>query len=335
MKSRITFIIRIDSIKNLIPASAYLQVVLMAITIAFTLNSCIKDDEPGYTTKELMTFDLNEKINSDSIKLLVNWMEKMGTRFALAENRKKVARDIQERFRMIGYDDAKLDSFMITRTYKNVRYQLMQYNVIAQLTGTDYPDSVTIIGGHYDNILNSGDPFSVVPGANDNASGVAATLELARVLKQNNFLPTGTIRFIAFGSEELGLFGSYDYAGKAMSASMKIKMMLNNDMIAYQPGTDQSSWTVNIMDYENSGTLRAKAEKLCTKFTILKYVTINTNNKYSDSYPFSLNGFKSLFFFSNTSDPNYHTLNDLSANYNFEYCREIVKLNCAMAVDCN
>ena len=335
MKSCGIFRIRRNSRKHMKPASAFLSAIIIFTIITFSFFSCTKEEDPVLSKKELTTYDLIEKINADSIRFLVNWMQNMGTRFALAENRREVARDIKNRFRMIGYDNAELDSFMITKTYKNVRYQLMQYNVIASLSGTDYPDSVTIIGGHYDNILSSGDPFLTVPGANDNASGVAATLELARVLRQNNYLPSGTIRFIAFGSEELGLFGSYDYAGKAMSSSMKIKMMLNNDMIAYQPESEISSWTVNIMDYENSGTLRAKAEKLCTKFTTLKFVTINTNNKYSDSYPFSLNGFKSLFFFSNITDPDYHTLNDLSANCNFEYCREIVKLNCALAVDCN
>ncbi|HUX96640.1 MAG TPA: M20/M25/M40 family metallo-hydrolase [Bacteroidales bacterium] len=335
MKSCSIFGIRLNFRKQLMTPSAYLSVIMLFSLVTFVFYSCTKEEDPVLSTKDLMTFDLIEEINADSIRFLVTWMQDMGTRLALAENRREVARDIRNRFRMIGYDNAELDSFLITKTYNNVRYQLMQYNVIASLPGTDYPDSVTIIGGHYDNILNSGDPFATVPGANDNASGVAAALEMARVFKNYNYLPTGTIRFIAFGSEELGLFGSYDYSGKARSASENIKMMLNNDMIAYQPGTDISSWTVNIMDYENSGTLRSKAEKLCLEFTALKFVTDNKNNRYSDSYPFSLNGFKSLFFFSNIIDPNYHTLNDLAGNCNFEYCREIVKLNCAIAVHCN
>ena len=76
-----------------------------------------------------------------------------------------------------------------------------------------------------------------VPGANDNASGVAAALELARVMRKNNFSPRNTIEFIAFGAEELGLYGSKAYAAQANGSSKKIKMMLNNDMIAYEPGS--------------------------------------------------------------------------------------------------
>ena len=310
-------------------------VILFCILLVSLLTTCNKDDDPVYSAKELLIFDLNDDINADSIEFLVNWMQNMGTRFALSDKRRQVAISIKERFRMIGYRDAELDSFMITKTYNNIRYQQWQYNVIATLEGSVHRDSVSIIGGHYDNILMSGDPFATVPGANDNASGVAAALEIARVMKKNSYLPDGTIRFIAFASEELGLYGSYACAGKARAESEKIKMMLNNDMIAYEPSLDKSAWTVNIMDYENSGSLRSMAETLCTKFTALKYRTDNKYNRLSDSYPFYLNGFKPLFFFSDIMDPSYHTLNDLSSNCNFEYCREIVKLNCAMLVEYN
>jgi Zn-dependent M28 family amino/carboxypeptidase len=111
--------------------------------------------------------------------------------------------------------------------------------------------------------------------------------------------------------------------------------MLNNDMIAYQPGTDQSEWIVNINDYDNSHNLRTEAEQMCTRFTVLKYINDNTFNRQSDSYPFFTNGFEALFFFSNYIDPNYHTLNDLVEYCNFDYCREIVKVCCALLVDNN
>jgi hypothetical protein len=296
------------------------------MVFSFVLATCNKDDDPVYSAKELLILDLTDDINADSIEFLVSWMQNMGTRFALSDNRRIVAIKIKERFSMIGYRDAQLDSFMITKTYNNIRYQQWQYNVIATLEGSVNRDSVSIIGGHYDNILMSGDPFATVYGANDNASGVAAALEIARVMKKNSYLPDGTIRFVAFGCEELGLYGSYSYTGKARTKPEKIKMMLNNDMIAYEPSLDKSAWTVNIMDYENSGSLRARAESMCTQFTALKYRTDNKYNKQSDSYPFSLNGFKSLFFFSDVMDPSYHTLNDQASNCNFDYCREILVL---------
>jgi len=154
-------------------------------------------------------------------------------------------------------------------------------------------------------------------------------------MKKNNYAPANTIEFIAFGSEELGLLGSHAYANDAKLNSKKIKMMLNNDMIAYQPGTDQANWVVNIIDYDNSHTLRHKAEIISDRFSVLKYYNDNKYNMQSDSYPFYFNGYKALFFFSGSSDPFYHTLDDTVEKYNFDYCREIVKLCCGLLVDSN
>ncbi len=89
------------------------------------------------------------------------------------------------------------------------------------------------------------------------------------------------------------------------------------------------------MDYDNSHYLRKRAGELCDRFTVLNYINDNKYNKQSDSYPFFESGFKALFFFSSTVDPNYHSLNDLAVNCNFVFCREIVKLNCALLVDMN
>jgi len=323
-----------EFISGLKRAYTALLFVFMAF-MAFLFVSCNKEDDTEYTAKELVTFELNDDISSDSIRRYVQWMESMGTRFALAGNRRDIAVKIKNRFVTLGYINAELDSFMISKNYNGVLYQVWQYNVIATLQGSGSSDSVSILGGHYDNNLMSGDPFLTVPGANDNASGVAATLEIARVLKKNNYMPEGTIKFIAFAGEELGLFGSYNYAGKAKDNHEKIRVMLNNDMIAYQKLADKSGWVVNIIDYNNSTSLRRKAEELGAAFTVLKFKNDNTYNRQSDSYPFFVNGYKPLFFFSDVIDPNYHSLGDLTSNCNFEYCSEIVKLNCAILVDLN
>jgi Zn-dependent M28 family amino/carboxypeptidase len=260
----------------------------------------------------------------------------MGTRFALAENRRNVAMNIKKRFERLGYTNVRLDSFPINKLYRDVSYyHIWQYNVIASITGSVNPDSICIIGGHYDNILKTGDPFTSAPGANDNASGVAAAIEIARVFQTNNYKPVNSIEFIAFGAEELGLFGSYYYSDYARLNSKKIKLMLNNDMIAFQPSSQKADWSVNIMDYDNSHNLRKEAEVMSGRFTNLKTYNYNTYNKQSDSYPFFVNGFKALFFISASSDPYYHTADDTVDKYNFEFCREIVKLNCAILIDKN
>ena len=312
----------------------YLSISFLIILLGITLLivTCTRDDDSETEGRESITRKLTEDINADSLASYVAWMEGMGTRFALADNHRDVAMAIAKKFKSLGYSNTRLDSFMLDRTYDDIRYQQWQYNVIATFDGAVFPDSVTIVGAHYDNIIKSGDPFSVSPGANDNASGVAAALELARVIRKNNFSPRNTIEFIAFGAEELGLYGSKAYAAQASKSSKKIKMMLNNDMIAYEPGTDPSAWNVIIKDYDNSHDLRQAAERMCLKYTSLSYTNDNTYNQQSDSYPFFMEGYRALFFFSETMDPGYHSLNDRSVNCNFNYCREIVKVSCALLV---
>jgi leucyl aminopeptidase len=306
---------------------------LLLIISAFLVSRCSENEEEA--AREALVYKITGDVKADSIESYVTWMQSLGTRFALANTHRNVAMTIKNRFIGMGYTDTKLDSFSITKVYKGVTYNQTQYNVIATLEGNTPSDSICVIGGHYDDITGSGDPFTISPGANDNASGVAAALEVARVIKKNNFIPENTIKFIAFASEEQGLYGSNAYAGNALHTLVKIKFMLNNDMIAYQPGTDKTNWQVNIIDYNNSHFFRRYAENLCRKYTILKPYNDNTYSNASDSYPFYNNGYRALFFFSRVMDPNYHTINDIVSNCNFEYCSEIVKLNCAILVDKN
>ncbi len=100
-------------------------------------------------------------------------------------------------------------------------------NLEVELKGTDRPDEVVVIGAHYDTVPGS-------PGANDNASGVAAVLELARLLRDAK--PVRTVRFVAFANEEppwfqTGNMGSRVYARRARERGEKIVAMLSLETI--------------------------------------------------------------------------------------------------------
>ena len=311
------------------------NIILISLLLAAVNTGCSKDEMSDEEIREVNTRRMNDEISADTLGSMVKWLQAMGTRFSLSDNHREIALKIRNRFRNMGYPDTRIDSFQISRLYLGTTYLQWQYNVIASIQGSIYPDSVCIIGAHYDDNLRTGDPFIITPGANDNASGVAATLEMARVMKKNKFTPANTIEFIAFGAEELGLLGSFAYTSSAVTNSKKIKLMLNNDMIAFQPGVNKEEWIVNIIDYDNSHPLRIMAETMCSRYTVLKYKNDNTYNRQSDSYPFFLNGYPSIFFFSDIIDNNYHTVSDLDDKCNFEYCREIVKINCALLVEYN
>jgi hypothetical protein len=318
---------RISRYRNAFMHFSYL---IIAAAMIAALTNCEKKEIDG---KEALIKKMLGEISADSIESYVTWLEGMGTRFTLSENRKQVAEKIRDRFISMGYNNARLDSFWVSRTYRSVVYNLMQYNVIASLEGTQYPDSICILGGHYDSIVTTGDPFTAAPGAHDNASGTAATLEVARVMIKNNFMPSKSVMFIAFGAEEIGLYGSRDFAQDPNGG--KISFMINNDMVAYETSSDPGSWVVNILDYENSHSLRRFAEKVISGRTSLRYINDNTYNRASDSYPFFQYGYKAIFFSSVDTDPYYHTINDVSANLNFGYAREIAKASCGILAEKN
>jgi leucyl aminopeptidase len=311
-----------------------LRSLIVSLLAMLVLNGCKKQD-PAELQKEQTILKLTGSINADSVRLFDTWLQGMGTRFALATNNRTVANAIKNRFISFGYNDAVLDSFTISKVWRDSTYMKTEYNVIATIVGSSEPDSVSIMGAHFDDITGTGDPLTIAPGANDNGSGVSAVLEVARVMKLHSFAPKATIRFIAFAAEEQGLLGSSWYARKLLFNGEKIRFMLNNDMIAHQTGTDKLAWYVDIMDYSNSVSLRKEAENSCFRFSVLKPYNDNTYSHYSDSYSFYAQGYKALFFFAQEPDPWYHTISDQLSNCNFEYCSEVAKLNCAILVTKN
>jgi len=102
-------------------------------------------------------------------------------------------------------------------------------NIIGSIKGYSKLDSTIIISAHYDHLGMMGKK-TIFPGANDNASGVALLLELAKHYSQKNNQPKYDIIFIAFGGEEIGLLGSKFYTENPVSPLKNIKFMLNFDL---------------------------------------------------------------------------------------------------------
>lgn len=134
---------------------------------------------------------------------------------------------IKERFRELGYT-VREEPFLADG--KEV------VNIEAERKGSTLPAEIVVIGAHYDSMVGT-------PGANDNASGVAAVLELARLFKDSK--PGRTVRFVAFVNEEYPWYrteqmGSRVYARKARERGEKIVAMLSLETIGYysdEPGS--------------------------------------------------------------------------------------------------
>jgi len=111
-------------------------------------------------------------------------------------------------------------------------------NLSVELPGSSAPEEIIIIGAHYDSVSGS-------PGANDNGSGVAALLEIARLLRQQK--PARTVRLVAFVNEEPPFYytekmGSHVYAIRSQERGERVVAMLSLETIGYyadEPGSQQ------------------------------------------------------------------------------------------------
>jgi acetylornithine deacetylase/succinyl-diaminopimelate desuccinylase-like protein len=103
-------------------------------------------------------------------------------------------------------------------------------NVVATLKGATNPERVYVVSGHYDSMCSSPtDAKCDAPGANDDASGSAAVIEMARVMSKRKF--DATIIFMTVAGEEQGLLGATYFAEQAKQKQVNIEAMFTNDII--------------------------------------------------------------------------------------------------------
>lgn len=180
------------------------------------------------------------------------------------------------------------------------------WNVIGRLSGTKRPDEWIIVSAHYDSTSQS--PTSAAPGAEDNASGAAGMLELARVFAANP--PEATILFIGFSGEEQGLKGSYAHVAKIIADGhkSKIKAVLNMDMIGYTSDSDLDC----LLESDRLGSsLFPIMTGAATRYTSLRMVT-SLNPFGSDHMPYIERGIPAMLVIENDWNqyPNYHKTTD-------------------------
>jgi hypothetical protein len=194
------------------------------------------------------------EVSRDSIESYIRKMVSFGTRSTLSTQTDPTrgigaARDwVLKRFNEFAQlSGGRLTAFIDTTTLapdgRRVNAPVLLGNVVATLKGTDpNDDRIFIISGHLDNMRsNVMDGTGDAPGANDDASGVAALMESARIMSKLSF--PATILFVAVSGEEQGLLGSTYMAEKARKQNWNIEAVLNNDIM----GSNNSNET-NIID---------------------------------------------------------------------------------------
>ncbi len=201
-------------------------------------------------------------------------------------------------------------------------------NVIATKPGLNDSHAYFVVCAHYDDMPSG----TTAPGADDNASGTATVLELARVFSQYNF--NYTIKFICFDEEEQGLVGSNYYATQARNRNDSIIGVINLDMTGYDSNND------GLVDVHSNSV--ANTSQIANEWinNIYQYgVTLThrlvPSQPYSDHYSFQQKNYGAILVIESDLDfnPRYHTVNDRYQYLNMNYAHKIAQVTAATAAE--
>lgn len=293
-------------------------IILSGVTRGNINNSFIPDST---------LFSIIKEINADSIAYNIQQLENFGTRYRYNLNRLSVANWIKNRYTSFGIKDVVLDTFLLGDNINPY-----EYNVIATIKGKKYPDQVILIGGHYD--TSCGESLNLIaPGADDDASGTSAAIEIARAIQAKNYTPDYTLKFVGFASEEgmlSGNSGAYNLAYKMQRARTDLFLMINLDMIANTDNAEDNT-KFKLMYPEKQAYLFESFALLTKKFSKItkclpSYVTLN----FADAGSFLAYGFPTVYLEEASRSDFVHSTNDLLKNCNIPYCTEITRAAAAI-----
>ena len=202
----------------------------------------------SFSQSERDFYQIIESVSADRIEQSIKKLVSFGTRHTLSDtisNKTGIGaarRWIKKSFEEISSEcNNCLEVFYQNNFFKKNKRRLVKdvwiNNVVAIQRGTKYPNRFVIMSGDIDSrVSDPNDYISASPGANDNASGMAGTIEAARVLSKYKF--ENSIIYVGLSGEEQGLFGGAGLANYAMKNNWEIIGILNNDMIGNIEGVD-------------------------------------------------------------------------------------------------
>src|SRR5438067_6402787 len=215
---------------------------------SFALAAGAPETKPQVKENKQITTILSE-ISSKNIEATIRKLVSFGTRHTLSDAQSETRgigaarRWIQSEFERYNKEnggrlEVTLDDFTQPPGERNPQ-PVQVVNVVATLRGTqpESRDRIYVVTGHYDSrVTDVMNATADAPGANDDASGVAAVLEMARVMSKQKW--DATLVFMAVAGEEQGLFGSTHWAKMAREKNWNVAGMITNDIIGSSHGED-------------------------------------------------------------------------------------------------
>jgi hypothetical protein len=200
-------------------------------------------------------------------------------------------------------------------------------NIVAVIPGKVAPERMVLACAHYDS--TSTNPLVSAPGADDNASGTAAILELAQILADEKF--NFSIGLLCVSAEEWGLYGSAHYARQARQNGTEIIAVVNLDMIAY-PGKQQR--VLDVIGNQQSEWLVDRFIAIARPYVSLRLdKVINPSLTWSDHSSFWDQNYAALCGIEDSDNPYYHHSTDTLDTLDLNFTVEVAKASLATVAD--
>lgn len=312
-----------------------MMILLILLITALIITAYLITSMPGKSYQgELPALTLNQQQLQGELERNINTISSFGEHnFIFAESLNKVAAFLESQLTDAGYS---VQSQVYQAKGQSFR------NLEVEIKGTQNPDEIVIIGAHYDSVVGS-------VGANDNGTGTAAVLSLAR--KFAKFKPTKTLRFVEFVNEEPPFFwtkemGSLVYAERCQQQQENIVGMLSLETIGYysnQPNSQQYPLNLLKWFYPNQGNFISFIGNFKSR-SLVQNVIGNFRNSasfpsqgvalpnwvpgvgWSDHWSFWQQDYPALMVTDTAlyRYPYYHTSQDTPEQINFEYLARVV-----------
>ncbi len=256
---------------------------------------------------------LVDMVSADEYQAVLERLVSFPTRHSMSEHYHSAVKLCKELLSNLGYE---------TRLQEVPIGSQVASNVIAEKSGGLSERKLVIAMAHLDSINIQGNSDSTAPGADDNGSGSAAIIEIARVLQDH--VPEHDLQLILLGGEELGLFGSKHYVSVLDDADKaRLLAAVNMDMIA-SSNLNPPTVLIEAGDQAILDELATAADM----FTTL-HVETSLNPFASDHVPFIDAGLPAALTIegADSQNDNIHTEHDTLVHINAGLAREIIRMN--------
>ena len=283
-------------------------------------DQVVFDERTPTAARESVAFikELVDRAKRESLEATLEELVAIPTRHSTGQGFAKAATRVRAQLKELGYE-TRVQT--ITVNGKGSR------NVIADKAG-EGPGTreVVIVTAHLDSINIAGGSSAPAPGADDNGSGSAALMEIARVFEKHRGVHD--LRLILFGGEEQGLFGSKKYVASLTTAQRnKIKAVVNMDMVGSLNGPAMS------VLIEGAPLSQAVIDKLAEAAHTYTGLTVETslNPFSSDHVPFINAKVPAVLTIegADNANGNIHSASDTIDRIHYDLTLEIVRMNVA------